>query len=341
VRLLNGLMVFAMAVLSASVQAQSPTSTPPPTSLRVIAFDGGWNLPIWAAQRQGFFEAQGVAVQLSFTPTSVFLMTSLVDGRSDIALALMDNVVAYQEGQGEAPLKVQPDLVAFLGFDDANLNLVALPEVKSIGDLRGKDLGVDALTTGFAFVLREMVEKAGMKDSDVKYVRSGGTNLRYAGLLDRKFSATLLSSPFDLQAESKGFTRLGNATDLLGAYQGRSAFGMRGWIKDNEAAVIGFMRAEREAIDWIYDPQNRDVCEALLVANDRDMTLALAKKTYEMFVDKRRGLSRDLKIDVEGFKVVLGLRSKYGQPKRDLNDPLKYIDRELYRRAFPGATSMN
>ena len=79
-RLLNGLMVFAMAVLSASVQAQSPTSTPPPTSLRVIPFDGGWNLPIWAAQRQGFFEANGVAVQLSYTPSSAFLVQSLFDG---------------------------------------------------------------------------------------------------------------------------------------------------------------------------------------------------------------------------------------------------------------------
>ncbi|TMH35029.1 MAG: ABC transporter substrate-binding protein [Betaproteobacteria bacterium] len=333
-------LVLTLSLAFGGAIAQ-PQATPSLRTINLVTFAGGFNLPTFVAQRQGFFTKHGVDVNLRYTPNSVYLITGLVEGRFDITTSAIDNLVAYQEGQGEAPLKVQPDLVAFLGFDDANLNLVALPEVKSIGDLRGKDLGVDALTTGFAFVLREMVEKAGMKDSDVKYVRSGGTNLRYAGLLDRKFSATLLSSPFDLQAESKGFTRLGNATDLLGAYQGRSAFGMRGWIKDNEAAVIGFMRAEREAIDWIYDPQNRDVCEALLVANDRDMTPALAKKTYEMFVDKRRGLSRDLKIDVEGFKVVLGLRSKYGQPKRDLNDPLKYIDRELYRRAFPGATSMN
>src|SRR5947208_9889613 len=111
-RVLHRLMIIAMAILTSAGYAQSPPSTPAPTPLRVIAFDGGWNLPIWAAQRQGFFEAQGVAVQLSFTPTSVFLMTSLVDGRSDIALALMDNVVAYQEGQGEAKTAVAPDLLA-------------------------------------------------------------------------------------------------------------------------------------------------------------------------------------------------------------------------------------
>jgi hypothetical protein len=94
------------------------------------------------------------------------------------------------------------------------------------------------------------------------------------------------------------------------------------------------MRAMREATEWIYDPQNREVAEALLVANDRDMTSALAKKTYDMFVDPKGGLYRNGKIDLEGFKVVLALRAKYGQPKKELNDPMKYIDLELYNKAF-------
>jgi len=302
--------------------------------INVITFGGGVNLPIFAAQRQGFFAKHGVEINLRYTPNSIYLMTGLIEGRFDIATSSIDNLVAYQEGQGEAPVKVQPDLVAFTGLENGFLNLVAIPEVKSVGELRGKDLGVDALTTGFAFVLREMVEKAGLKDSDVKYVGAGGTPLRYAALLERKFAATLLASPFDLQAEAKGFTRLGNATDLLGAYPGRAAFAMRGLLKDNEAAAIGFMRAMRDATDWIYDSRNREICEAMLLANDRDMTAALAKKTYDMFVDRKSGLYRDLRIDMDGFKVVLALRAKYGQPKRDLGDPMKYIDVDLYAKAF-------
>jgi ABC-type nitrate/sulfonate/bicarbonate transport system substrate-binding protein len=306
-------------------------------TINVITFGGGVNLPIFIAQRQGFFAKHGIEINLRYTPSSVYLMTGLIEGRFDIASAAIDNLVAYQEGQGEAPVKAQPDLVAIMGLENGFLNLVALPEVKTVADLRGKDLGVDAVSTGFAFVLREMVDKAGIEDSEVKYARFGGTPLRYAALLDRKFAATLLSTPFDLQAEAKGFTRLGTATDLLGAYQGRAAFGMRGWLKDNEASAIGFMRAMRDATEWIYDPQNREIAEAVLVANDRDMTPALAKKTYDMFVDKKSGLYRDLKVDMEGFKVVLALRSKYGQPKKDLREPMKYIDLELYRKAFPDA----
>src|SRR6266542_3977831 len=114
-RLLNGLIVFATALLSSSVHAQPAPSPSTPTMLRVVAFDGGWNLPIWAAQRQGFFEANGVAVQLSYTPTSAFLVTSLLAGKFDLALATIDNLIAYQEGQGEAAIPDNPDLVAFMG----------------------------------------------------------------------------------------------------------------------------------------------------------------------------------------------------------------------------------
>lgn len=322
-----------LCVVAAALRAQPA----PVQTINVITFAGGFNLYTYVAQRQGFFAKHGVEVNLRYTPTSVYLMTGLIEGRFDIATASIDNLVAYQEGQGEAATKAAPDLAAILGFDDGFLSLVAAPEVQSLGDLRGKDLAVDALTTGFAFVARDMLERAGIKSTEVKLVRSGGTSLRYAALVDGKFAATLLSTPFDLQAETRGFKRLGSATELLGSYQGRSAFAMRSWLRDHEAAAIGFMRAMREAMDWIFDPKNREVCEAILLANDRDMTPALAKKSYDLFVDPKTGLYRDLRVDAEGLKVVLALRAKYGEPKRDLGDAAKYVDRELYRKAFPAA----
>lgn len=328
--------VVHAATLCAAATALHAQPVPVET-INVITFAGGFNLCTYVAQRQGFFAKHGVEVNLRYTPTSVYLMTGLIEGRFDIATAGIDNLVAYQEGQGEAATEVAPDLAAILGFDDGFLSLIAASEVKSIGDLRDRDLAVDALTTGFAFVARDMLEQGGVKPSEVRLVRAGGTSLRYGALVDGKFTASLLSTPFDLQAESRGFRRLGSATGLLGAYQGRSAFAMRAWLRDHEGAAIGFMRAMREAMDWIFDPRNRDVCEAILLANDRDMTPALAKKTYDLFVDRKSGLYRDLRVDPEGLKVVLALRARYGEPKRELGDAAKYVDLELYRKAFAAA----
>ena len=67
---LLALVAFAFAVASAHAQAPSA----PLMTLRVLVFDGGWNLPLWAAQRNGSFEAEGLAVQLTYTPSSGYLI---------------------------------------------------------------------------------------------------------------------------------------------------------------------------------------------------------------------------------------------------------------------------
>ena len=130
--------------------------------LRVIVFPGGTNLPIWAGQKQGFFERHSVAVDLTYTTSSKEQLAGLIEGRWDIGATAFDNVVAYQEGQGEAEIKREPDLFVFMGGDNGFLHLVAQADVRSFDDLKGRVLSVDALTTGFAFVLRKMIQRAGL-----------------------------------------------------------------------------------------------------------------------------------------------------------------------------------
>jgi ABC-type nitrate/sulfonate/bicarbonate transport system substrate-binding protein len=322
-------IALVAAIVAVAVQAQAPAPAP----LRIIAFDGGWNLPIWAAQRQGFFEVQGVTVQLSFTPTSVFLISSLMDGKFEIALALMDNVVAYQEGQGEAKIAAAPDLFAFLGGDSGFASIVATPAVKSFADLKGKTVSVDAMTTGFAFLTREMLARNGVAEADVSVVRAGGTANRYRELVAGKNDATMLRTPFDLLARERGFNQLAIA-ESLGAYQGTVGFARRSWAASQEKELIGFLRGYRAGVDWIYDRANREIVEAILVANIRDMTPALAKRSYDLLLADKGGITRDVALDMEGIRTVLALRSKYAVPQKSLTDPMKYVDLGYYEKAF-------
>ena len=326
------LLGLAMGVLGSIAQAQAPASLPP-TPLRVIAFDGGWNLPIWAAQRQGFFEANGVGVQLSYTPNSAFLVTSLLAGKFDIALATIDNLIAYQEGQGEAKIPDDPDLVAFMGGDSGFLSIVAKPGIKDIASLRGKTLSVDAMTTGLAFVVRELIVRGGLPESDVNFVRAGGTATRYRDLMAGKHDATLLRTPFELLAQSRGYHAIARA-ETLGAYQGTVGIARRAWAHEHETQLVGFLKAYKAATDWLYDPANREVAQALLVAHIRDMTPSLARRSYELLVSDKGGLSRDLAPDMAGIATVLALRSKFAVPPKTLSDPMKYVDLAYYEKAF-------
>lgn len=330
--LFAALFLFA---ISCAVGAQAPAA-PALKAINAITFGGGYSIPAWIAQRQGFFAKNGVAVNLVYTPNSVYLMTSLIEGKFDMALTSIDNLIAYQEGQGEAPVKAPVDLAAFMGMDNAFLYLITAPSIKTFADLRGKELSVDAMSTGFAFVLREMVNRSEIKESEITYVRAGGSPNRFRNLLEGKHAGTLLPTPFEMQAVERGFNKLAAGMDLFGHYMGRSAFAQRAWIRQNEAAVIGFMRAYRDAMEFLFDPRNREICEALLIANDPGMTPALAKKTYDIFVHPKNGLFRNLALDVEGVKTVLDLRSKYGVPQKTLADPMKYLDLSLHQKAFGG-----
>jgi len=204
--------------------------------------------------------------------------------------------------------------------------------VKSFADLRGKALSVDAMTTGLAFVLRELVARGGVPESEVTYVRAGGTSARYRDLVGGKHDATLLRTPFELLAAERGLAVLGTA-ESLGAYQGTVAAVRKSWAKDHAQALTGFIRGYRQGAAWIHDPANRDVAEALLVANIRDMTPALARRSYDLLLAAKGGIARDAALDMDGIGTVLALRSKYGTPQKTLTDPAKYIDDSYWRAA--------
>jgi ABC-type nitrate/sulfonate/bicarbonate transport system substrate-binding protein len=321
---LIGLGIVLAAPGPAAAQA-APKPPPAPQPLRVIAFDGGHNLAIWAAQRQGFFEDNGVRVILTFTPSSTAAVAGMFDDKFDIAALAIDNVIAYQEGQGEAKIPDHPDLFAFLAVDDGLLSLVGGPAIHRIADLKGKTLSVDAMTTGFAFVLRELLVRAGLHDSDVRIVSAGGTPNRYRELVAGKHDATLLRTPFELLARDRG-CHVVATTDGLGPYLGTVAAARRSWASHNEAALIGFLRGYRAGLAWVSDPKNREIAEAILVANARDMTPALARRAYDVLLAPHGGLSRDGALDPARIRTVLALRSKFGEPQKTLDDPARYID---------------
>jgi ABC-type nitrate/sulfonate/bicarbonate transport system substrate-binding protein len=323
-------VAVAFGIVAPVANAQAPAAR---TAVHVLAFDGGWNLPIWVAQRNGLFESQGLDVQLSYTPSSGFLVKSVLEGKADLAFAAIDNVVAYQEGQGEAEIPANPDLFAFMGGDGGFISIVASPAVASVGELKGRTVSVDAMTTGFAFVVRELVARSGLAESDVTFVRAGGTANRYRDLVAGKHDATLLRTPFELLAENRGYHVIAGA-ETLGPYQGTVGLARRSYAEAHEATLVAFLRAYKAATDWLYDPANREIAEALLVAHIGDMTPALAKRSYALLVSPKGGLSRDLKPDAAGIATVLALRDKYATPHKALADPAKYVDLRYYEKAF-------
>ncbi len=319
-------------VAAALATAQSPASAQTLEPLSVIVFPGGFNWPIWIAQEKGYFAKGGLEVKLTPTPSSAFQLANLIDGKFDIAHTAIDNVVAYMEGQGEAKIETKPNLVVFMGGDNGFLSLVTQPEIKSYNDLKGKTVSVDAMTTGYAFVLFDLLKRNGLNAGDYKVERAGGVMGRWQALQEKKHAGTMLISPFDIMAKDKGFNALQYAIDSYKNYQGLVGAARRDWAEKNSGKVVAYVRAYLAGLSFLFEPKNKDEVIAILRKHLPQMNPQLAGQTYDSLAGPR-GFSRTAELDLAGVRKVLELRSEYGQPKKTLTDPDRYYDPKYYEAA--------
>ena len=301
--------------------------------IEAIVFPGGFNWPLWIGAEKGFFAAERLEVNLTPTPNSVFQVENLVAGKFDIAFTTFDNVVAYVEGQGEAKLATAPDLFAFMGAQFGAVRLVARPGIGSIEELRGKSLAVDAATTGYAFVLRKILQLGGLADGDYTLERVGGTAQRAEALMEGRTAATILTSPLEIAPEAKGCRRLANAVDVIGPYQAVSGAARRGWARAHADELARFIRAYVASLDWLRDARHRDEAAAIYRKHLPKASEQGATKAWESLVPGPEGFQAKAKIDLAGCETVLALRSEFGEPRKALRDASKYIDESYYVRA--------
>lgn len=332
-RLLVCLPFLALSHASAQAPA-APPATPVPGAIQVISFGGGFNLPIWAAKDQGFFKKHGIEVQHTITADSKQVFSGLMEGKYHVAVTALDNILAYQEGQGELKFDPPSDFFGFMGSDDGFLSLVAAPDVKTFADLKGKTISVDAMSNGFSFALRDMLARNGIKESDVQWARAGGTDRRFAALMEGQHAATMLRAPFDLQAKNRGFNQLATTRSTIGNYMGIVGAARRSWAANNEPQVVSFIRAYRDAIRWLKAPENRPQAQALLMKYVPNMNAQIAAQSCELLLDPQSGFFSDVQLDDKGIQAVLDLRSKLGESGQKLTDPSKYIDRRYWQKAM-------
>lgn len=326
---------FARRVLLAIGLGCIAVSATAAQKLEVIVFPGGFNWPLWVAEARGLFASEGLDVRVTPTPNSVFQMQGLAEGRFDIAFTTVDNVVAYLEGQGEVAIEPTPDFFAFMGAQGGAVRLVARPEIASIGELRGRKLAVDTPTTGYAFVLRKLLEQGGVREGDYELQRLGATATRAEALMDGRTDATILTSPLEIVPESRGYRRLANAVDVLGPYQAVSAAARRSWAAANEKTLVAFIRAYTNALAWLRDPANRAEAIAIYRKQIPQASDIAAGKAWDALLGGREGFQERARLDRAGIETVLRLRGEYGLPKKALGPVDRYVDERYYRQVFP------
>jgi ABC-type nitrate/sulfonate/bicarbonate transport system substrate-binding protein len=310
------------ALLTTAVEAQETAK------LRVNVFPGVQNLAIFAAQARGIFARRKLEVELQFTPNSPAQREGLAKGTFEIAHAGVDNSVALAE--------TGVDSIIIMGGDSSMQELFAQADVRSIKDLKGRTVIVDAPNTAYALVVKKALLNEGLRiDRDYTMKPTGGTAARYTLMKENKeYAAGMLNPPFSISATREGLISLGSAVKLVGPYQGTGCWVLRSWAQTQTEMIERYIAAYVDALRWAVEPANRVEAVALL-AERLKITGEIAAATYEIAINPANGLAPDARFDMEGFRNVLALRAELegawgGKPP----PPEKYVDLSYYQRAL-------
>jgi ABC-type nitrate/sulfonate/bicarbonate transport system substrate-binding protein len=297
--------------------------------LRLIQFRAGYNLPVHAAREQKIFERHGLDIDVTYTPGSLFISDALRKGEFEIGHTGADDIVADVEDFGGGP----SSLFIFMGLHSGLLSIVGAPGMTTVESLRGKELAVDARSSGFVFILERLLRSNSFGPDDYKFVEIGGVDRRYQALLDGKVAGTLLLPPFIGNAVARGCHVIARGDQIVSCYQGTVGAAQRSWAEKNRDRLISYIRAYIEATDWCFDIKNRASCLELL-ARHNSIEGKAAEDTLDALLDSDYGLYPKAALNLPGLKSVFELRAEMGFLKPPLPPVEKYIDISYYDRAI-------
>ncbi len=271
------------------------------------------SLPMMVAERNGIYAAYGVDVEFGQVKSSIQQSEYLADGRYDVVQTSPDNTANYRLND-QNPIGQRVDAQGFMGLDyGMKLIVVAAPEIESIADLRGKIISVDAPASGFAYVIYKILESHGLTaGEDYEVVSHGGVYDRFVAMVVQRenIQATLMSGGFETRAESQGFRLLDSVLDIADPYLGVWAAARDQWLQANRDLVVDFIRAYREATEWVFDPANREACLGMLEKLP-NTPREVAEKLYAIQLEPGVGNVPDASIDPAGVRNVLALRQEF------------------------------
>lgn len=326
-RLRAGLALLWLA-MATGLQAQ-------PAPLRVIIFPSTNSWPLYVGVERGFFAQNQAQLALTHTPGSSFQMQGLARGDFDIGFTLMDNVIAYVEGQGEVPIVPAPRFVAFMGSTARAIEVLVPPEITQVPQLRGRTVAVDALSSGLTWGIMEFLKRGGLPAGAYTLLSVGGVPQRVKAIEEGRAQAGSLGAPFDLALRARGFHPLALPPGAQPVrFEGLVGAARREWLDANGARVEGFIRGFGASMDWLYGKENQAEAVRILRKWLPETSEADAIKSYQdSYGSGREVFRRDLSIDAEAVRTTMSVRAEQTRPGQPPGDPGRYFDLGYQKRA--------
>jgi len=260
-------------------------------------------VPLAIADKRGFFQEEGMQAEFIRINPAIALQ-ALVSGEIDYYTVLGPGVAAAIRG---VPVKV---VAAYVPISPTAL--VSRSEIKSVLELKGKTIGVNAYGGALEGMARLMLRHFSIDpDKEIKFLATGPIDSRFGAMKQGLTHATLGSPPIDFLGKKLGFVVLARAHELF-SFPVSGLIASAKKIKERPDEIKRAIKAGIKANRYIR--QNRDgtvpvMMEWLMI--DREMAIA----TYDSSV---RTYSDDLSLPDGGLRLLIDEAKRVAKVNREV-----------------------
>jgi ABC-type nitrate/sulfonate/bicarbonate transport system substrate-binding protein len=282
------------------------------------------NWPLYVAAERGFFNQEGLNVELIAMRNATIQVQALIAGDLQFNHSSVDSTArAFSAG---APLR-------FIGSaqQKPSFRLLVGKDIKDWNALRGKFLAAGAPGGLTHALLAATLDAHGLKKGEYDILSMGLDSDRANALKAGRVQATLLIQPSDFGLLDEGFRSLGFVGDFLKDCEYNGYVTNDKWAKENSGTAVAFMRAVLRSLAWLHNPANRD--EAVRIhARHIPFKTEWLEKIHDMLI-RERMLSTDGRPNPKGIENLLQISVKHGAGMPAVPPLDKWVDLTYLERA--------
>ena len=233
------------------------------------------DMPFIIARDRGFFREEGLESEMIFMK-AIQTVQAMLAGGVDFGTATGTAISAAVNG---ADVRV-----VFALSDKPSFDMVALPSITSVQQLRGKKIGTSAVGSLTEILARQILIANKIPLETVTFLPLGTSDITYIALKAGTIDATMVQIPQNFLAVDEGFRKLASGADVYRAVQGGLTT-TKTTITERPELVIKTIRATQRALRLIRNDKKFAVefikGPYLDMGKDRDK---FAERVYEAAV---------------------------------------------------------
>ena len=274
-------------------------------------------LPVWAANRQGFFKDENLFVEPIVFSSGTINSQAVLAGEIDIALGSGTEVFTIRLAGEDARF--------FFGISNfMPFKLFVNPAIKTPKELRGKKLAVSRFGAQSDFLTRHAISKLGLDPSkDVTILQIGSTPARYAALKSGSVDGTIMWFPVTLIATNEGYRMLAELNDIITDWPYLGYYAMARVLNTQRDKITRYLRAHVKGLEWLRANPSGGV---RLMVEDVKIPPEYAGAGYKEFM---KSFAFDGRIPIAGFELLMESEGQKLKGKFKVTD---FLDQSFHKQ---------